>query len=177
VRSPEDMLRAQLLQRRIVFLRGALDDDLASEVAAQLMALDASGDEPVQLHIDSPGGPLEPAFVLIDTIGLLGVPVHTLCVGRAEGSAVGVLVAAEHRRAAPHARFRLSQPDERVQGVAAQISTWVAHKQRLLDDFHRHLSAATGRALEQVEADTDAGRYLDADEAVTYGLVHEVWHR
>ena len=75
MRSPEDLLRAQLFERRIVFLRGALDDALAGDVAAQLMTLDASGDDPVQLHVDSPGGPLEPAFVLIDTIGLLGVPV------------------------------------------------------------------------------------------------------
>ena len=115
--------------------------------------------------------------MLIDTIGLLGVPVHALCVGRAEGAALGVLAAAELRRAAPHARFRLSQPDEKVGGVARDIETWVAQKQRMLDEFHRHVAAATGRPLEQVEADTAAGRYLDADEAVAYGLVHEVWSR
>ena len=177
MRSPEDLLRAQLFERRIVFLRGALDDNAAANVAAQLMTLDASGDEPVQLHVDSPGGALEPAFVLIDTIGLLGVAVHAVCVGRAEGGAVGVFAAAQVRRAAPHARFRLSQPDERVGGVARQIETWVAHKQRMLDDFHRHLAAATGRPFEQVEADTAAGRYLDVDDAITYGLVDEVWTR
>ena len=61
--------------------------------------------------------------------------------------------------------------------MARDIETWVAHKQRLLDDFHRSLAIATGRPLEQVEADTAAGRYLDAAEAVAYGLVHEVWTR
>ena len=177
MKSPEDLLRAQLFQRRIVFLRGPLDDAVAGDVAAQLMALDASGDEAVQLHVDSPGGPLEPAFVLIDTIGLLGVPVHAVCVGRAEGAAVGVLAAAEIRRAAPHARFRLSQPDEKVGGVARDSETWVALRQRLLDDFHRSMAIAAGRPLEQVEADTAAGPYLDAAEAVAYGLVHEVWTR
>ena len=177
MRSPEDLLRAQLFERRIVFLRGPLDDAAAGDVAAQLMTLDAAGDDPVQLHVDSPGGRLESAFVLIDTIGLLGVPVHAVCVGRAEGAAVGVLAAADVRRAAPHARFRLCQPDEKVGGVARDIGTWVTHKQRMLDDFHRHVAAATGRPFEQVEADTVAGRYLDVDEAITYGLVHEVWTR
>ncbi len=177
MRSPEDLLRAQLFDRRIVFLRGPLDDANAGDVAAQLMTLDASGDEPVQLHVDSPGGALEPGFVLIDTVGLLGVTVQAVCVGRAEGTAVGVFAAAEHRRAAPHARFRLCQPDERVGGVAAELASWVAHRQRMLDDFHRHLASATGRPFEQVEADTGIGRYLTAEDAVEYGLVHEVWSK
>lgn len=177
MRSPEDLLRAQLFDRRIVFLRGPLDDAAAGDVATQLMTLDASGDDPVQLHVDSPGGSLEAGFVLIDTLGLLGVSVQALCVGRAEGTAVGVFAAAEHRRAAPHARFRLCQPDERVGGVASELASWVAHRQRMLDDFHRHLSTATGRPFEQVEADTGIGRYLTADEALAYGLVHEVWTR
>ena len=174
MKSPEDVLRAQLFERRIVFLRGPLDDAVAGDIAAQLMTLDASGDEPVQLHVDSPGGPLEPAFVLIDTIGLLGVPVHAVCVGRAEGAAVGVLAAAEVRRAAPHARFRLCQPTETAAGTAGDLESWMTHKQQQLDEFHRHLAGATGRPFELVEADTEHGRYLSAEEAVAYGLVHEI---
>ena len=61
MRSPEEMLRAQLFERRLLFLTGGLDDRAAGDIAAQLMTLDASGDEPVQLHVDSAGGSLDAA--------------------------------------------------------------------------------------------------------------------
>jgi len=174
-RSPDDVVRAQLFERRIVIATGDVDDLLAGEVAAQLMALDAAGAEPIELRIDSPGGTLDAAFVLIDTIELLRAPVHAMCTGRLEGAAVGVYAAAAHREASPHARFRLCQPSETAAGTAGDLTAWMAHKQEQLDDFHRHLAAATGRPFEVVEADTDRGRYLDAEEAVRYGLVHDIW--
>ena len=65
-------------------------------------------------------------------------------------------------------------PTERAAGTARDLESWMAHKQQQLDEFHRHLAAATGRPFEVVEADTDHGRYLTAEEAVRYGLVHEV---
>jgi ATP-dependent Clp protease protease subunit len=175
--SPEDLVRAQLFERRIVLVTGPVDDVMASDVAAQLMALGAAGDEPIELRLDSPGGTLDAAFVVIDTIGLSRSPVQAMCAGRAEGAAVGVFAAAVFRRAAPHARFRLCQPEESVDGTAANLESWVEQKQRRLDDFHRHLAQATGRPFEVVEADTDRGRYLDAEEAVRYGLVHEIGAR
>jgi ATP-dependent Clp protease protease subunit len=175
--SPEDMLRARLFERRLLFLTGPLDDRLAGDLAAQLMTLDASGDEPVQLQVDSPGGSLDAAFVVVDTIGLLGVDVHTTCAGRAEGSAVAVVAAGAKRRAAPHASFKLCQPKETVGGSAKDFEAWVAAHQRQLDEFHRHLAAATGRPFEVVEADTEAGRYLDAEAALQYGLVDEIWQK
>ena len=61
--------------------------------------------------------------------------------------------------------------------MAAELESWVTHRQRMLDDFHRHLASATGRPLEQIEADTGTGRFLTAEEAIEYGLVHEVWSR
>src|ERR1700733_1677763 len=88
--EPPGFVDAQLLDRRVVRLWGALDDNSVSRVCAELMALDATGDDAVQLYIGSSGGPLHLALTLIDTIDLLGVPVHVTCIGRAEGAAVGV---------------------------------------------------------------------------------------
>ena len=153
---------------------GEVDDRLAGDVAAQLLALDASGPDPVHLRVDSPGGTLDAAFVVIDTIGQVGVPVQAMCTGRVEGAAVGVYAAADERRASPHARFRLCQPTETAAGTAGDLESWMTHKQQQLDEFHRHLAGATGRPFELVEADTEHGRYLTAEEAVAYGLVHEI---
>jgi len=172
-----EWVRARLFERRVVFLTGVLDDHVAGRAAAELMTLDGTGDEPVNLQLDCAEGTLEAAFVLMDVIDALGVPVHATCVGRAEGPALGVLAVSPRRIAAPHARFRLTEPRSSFEGTASQITTWLQHHQRQLDRFYARLSAATGRAMEHIEADCEAGRYLDADEARRAGLVDEIADR
>jgi ATP-dependent Clp protease protease subunit len=170
-----EQVRGELFGRRVVLLRGELDDLLAGQVSAELMMLDATGDEPVTLHVDSRGGPLHAAFGLVDTIDLLGVPVETVCVGRAEGSAVAVVAAGTQRFAAPHAQFRLSEPDSSVSGSARDIEAWATEHQRQLATYVQRLATATTRPAEHVEADLAMGRWLSASEAVTYGLVDALW--
>jgi ATP-dependent Clp protease protease subunit len=164
-----------LFDRRVVMVSGPLDDHTVGRVAAELMMLDATGDDPVILLVDSPGGTLDAGFAVIDTVSALGVPVHATCVGRAEGVAVGVFAAAEHRLAAPHSRFRISEPFSEVTGPASAISRFAAHQQRRQEKFAAVLAAATGQPAEHVEADLAAGRWLSAAEAVAYGLAHGLW--
>ena len=83
-----EALRARLFEQRIVSLRGTLDDEVAGLVCAELMTLDASGDSAITLFVDSGEATLSAAFSVMDTIDLLGVPVHATCMGRA-GPAVG----------------------------------------------------------------------------------------
>jgi ATP-dependent Clp protease protease subunit len=152
-----------------------LDDACATEVAAQLMALDATGDGPVQLIVASSGGPLHLALSLVDTMDLLGAPVHVTCLGRVEGAATLVVAAGQKRAAARHAQFRLCAPDVSAAGNASQFSAWAEQHQLELRSFTRRLAQACGRHYEHVEADLVAGRWLDADTAVAYGLVDEIW--
>jgi ATP-dependent Clp protease protease subunit len=172
-----EALRARLFEQRIVSLRGPLDDEVAGLACAELMTLDASGDGAVTLFVDSGEGTLSAAFAVMDTIDLLGVPVHATCLGRADGPAVGVLAVAQRRRAAPHARFHLTAPGFTVAGTAGDLERWATHHQQQLDSFVSRLSEATKRPLEHVEADVFAGRYLTAEEAVAYGLIDEIWSR
>ena len=167
-------VRARLFEQRIVVVRGELTDELAGQAAAELMTLDASGDDAVALHLDCAGGALEAAFTLMDTIDLLGVPVHATCLGRVEGPAVGVVAVAPRRATAPHTRFRLAVPEVTVQGRARDLEQWADHYSDRLDRFVSRLAASTRRPAEHVEADLLAGRWLTAEEAVRYGLVDEV---
>ena len=155
--------------------RGDLNEVIAGQVALELMSLDASGDEHVTLYVDSGSGNLDAAFTVIDVIDLLGVPVHATCLGRAEGPAAGVVAVADHRFAAPHARFRLSEPVSEAHGSASDMRRFADQQRSQLDRFIARLADATGRPVEHVEADVSSGRFLDAKEALEYGLVDEIW--
>jgi ATP-dependent Clp protease protease subunit len=167
-------LQERLFERRIVLLTGRVDDLAASETAAALMALDAMSDAPIELHLDSPDTALGAAFVVIDTLDALRARVHAHCRGEVAGAAVGIVAAVDRRAAAPHARFRLTQPTAQFHGTPAQIATQNAQQQALLWRFYARLAQVTGRPAEEIAEDMRRGRYLDAHEALDYGLIDEV---
>jgi ATP-dependent Clp protease, protease subunit len=166
-----------MFDRRVLFLVGDLDDRRASDLAIALMALDADGDEPITLHIDSPGGTLDGSLSAMDTIDLLSVPVHATSSGRVEASAIGLLAVCEQRRASTNARFRLGEPQDSFTGAASDAETWIRQHRDRLDRFVARLSEATGQSMERIHADIEAGRYFDAEEALRYGLIDEVLGR
>jgi ATP-dependent Clp protease, protease subunit len=168
-------LDAQLLEQRVVRLWGPLNDASVARACAEMMALDATGDGAVQLYVGSSGGPLRSAMSLIDTMDLLGVPVHVICLGRAEGAAVGVVAAGARRVAAPHAQFHLTEPEVSVSGNASQLTAWAEQHRVELERFVKRLAQATGRPAEHLEADLSMGRWLGAEDALRYGLVDEIW--
>ena len=94
-------LHEKLYERRIVLVTGRLDDAMAARAAAALMSLDAASDAPIDIHVDSPDGTLEAAFVLTDTLGAIRAPVRALCRGRVGTPAIGVVAAAGRRRRSP----------------------------------------------------------------------------
>jgi ATP-dependent Clp protease protease subunit len=167
-------LREQLFAQRIVLVTGRLDDDAASETAAALLALDAQGDAPIELHIDCADGTIEAAFALIDTLDSLRATVRARCRGQVGGPAIGVLAAADHRSSGPHTRFHLFPPTARFTGTPNEIAARNRQQQDLLWRFHARLARRTGRPAEEIAEDMRRGRYLDAHEALDYGLLDEV---
>jgi ATP-dependent Clp protease, protease subunit len=167
-------MRRQLFEQRVVLLSGDLDDLVASAVGVALMTLDASGDDPVQLQIDSGDGTIGAALALMDIIDLLGVPVRAICIGQAAGAAVGVLAVCHHRTVTAHARLRLIEPRMEAQGSARQLEQLAAAHMDQWTMYCDRLSEVTGQTGERILEDASRGRFLSADEAVAYGLVDEI---
>jgi len=151
-------LEEQLFERRIVLVTGRLDDDAATKAAAALLALDARGDRPIELHLDSPDGALGAVFVLIDTADTLRSALRILCRSQIGGPVIGVVAAADHCAAAPHARFHLSQPTARFADTPEEIAAQSRQQQELLWKLYGRLR--TGRPAEEIAEDMRRGRYL-----------------
>jgi ATP-dependent Clp protease, protease subunit len=167
-------LQEKLFERRIVFVTGRLDDAVAGQAAAQIMTLDASGDEPIDVVLSSADGTLEAAFVLIDVIDAARATVRVHCQGQVGGPSVGVAAAADQRTAAAHTTFRLSAPDAYVAGTPGEIAARSRQHRELLWRFQARVAQATNRAVEDVADDMRRARYLDAREAVDYGLIDAI---
>lgn len=166
---------ATLLERRIVFLRGAIEDSVADEVVAQLLALDADEAGDIELYIDSPGGAMWGLFAIYDTMQLLVSPVHTRCIGMAASAAAVILATGTGTRSAtPNARIMLHQPHGGVRGTAADIAIAARETAWLRDRMLRILAERTGQTAERLRHDLDRDLWLSAEEALAYGVIDEL---
>jgi ATP-dependent Clp protease protease subunit len=171
-------LDEQLFGRRMVFLRGPIEAEMASRAAATLLALDASGSAPISLHMSADQGNLAAVWALVDAIDSIQAPVHATAVGEVSGAALGVFCAAAQRTAFAHARFRLAEPKvSSPGGTADQVVAEAGRYLRDLEDLILRISEATGQTRSRVEDDLQASRVLTAAEAVDYGLVESIVKR
>jgi len=172
--GPADWLAGHLLDRRVVMVSGALDPAVSGNAIAQLMTLDAEGDEAIELYLDAEGDDLGSGLALMDVIDLLGVEVIATCIGRAGGTAIGVLAVCSVRRVSPNARLRLSEPRFDLNGTASEAAAWRRHADGQMASFVGRLAQACGKDPGEVAADLSGGRFLSAAQAVAYGLADSV---
>ena len=176
-RGPEalaDVVARRLLAQRVVLLHGPLDDLSVTRVAAELMTLDADGDDAVTLRVDCGEAALAPAMTLMDVIELMGVPVRVLCLGQVGQGAVGVVAACSHRSALPSTRFSLAEPTTQLHAHVRNVTQWAELRAAERERFCGRVGAATGQDPAAVERDLQRGRFFGADEALAYGLLDEV---
>lgn len=168
-------LEEKLFDQRIVMVRGQLTSEEATGIAAALLTLDASGPEPVQLHMASPGGELGAALSVIDVIDSMAAPVHAVVTSQAGGAVVALLAAAERRAAYRHARFKLNEPRSAgVTGTADEVARAAGQHLRELEEITLRLVEVTKQSRSRIEDDMSAGRSLTAEEALDYGLIDEI---
>lgn len=167
---------SRLLKERIVMLGSPIDDDVANVITAQLLHLDAEGDQEIQLYVNSPGGSMNAMFAIYDTMQYVRSPVATICNGLA-ASAAAVIVAggdAGRRRALPNARILIHQPHGGAQGQSVDIEIQAKEMAFLRGRMHEILAFHSGQSVEKIERDTDRDYILSAEDAVTYGLIDQV---
>jgi ATP-dependent Clp protease protease subunit len=166
---------ARLLERRILFLRGALEETTADDLVAQLLYLEMDSDEPITLYIDSPGGSSSGMFALYDTIQLMRAPVHATCIGMAASAGAFLLATATGTRSAtPNARIMIHQPLGGARGSATDIqiqASQIAYLRRRVEEI---LAERTSHTIEKIHEDTQRDFWLSAIEARDYGLIDEV---
>ena len=166
-----------LLENRIVFLEGVIDDHTANVIVMKLLYLQSEKrKQEISLYVNSPGGYVSSTMAIYDTVQFLDAPVATYAIGLVASGAALLLAggAKEKRFALPHAKVMLHQPAGEVGGQAADIE--IAAKEVLRDKeslialFAQH----TGQPAEKIREETERDRYFTAQEAQEYGLVDEV---
>ena len=172
---------SRLLKDNIIFIGGAIDDNVANLVIAQLLFLEAENPEKdVALYINSPGGSTSAGLAIYDTMQYVKPDISTFCVGQAASMGAVLLAAGTKgkRIILPNSRVLIHQPW--VRGMGGQQSDIQIHAQDLLalrDRLDEVLAKHTGKSKEVIHRDTDRDNILTAEEAIEYGLVDQIMAR
>jgi ATP-dependent Clp protease protease subunit len=166
-----------LLKERIIFLGTPINDQIASLIIAQLLYLEHEDpDKDINLYIHSPGGIIAAGLAIYDTMQLVRPEVSTICVGLTASMATVILAAGTKgkRYALPHSTIHMHQAVGGAQGQAADIEIAAREIMRLQDLIRGILAKHTGQPMDKIAHDTDRDFYLNADQAVEYGLVDQI---
>ncbi|MBP5177403.1 MAG: ATP-dependent Clp endopeptidase proteolytic subunit ClpP [Clostridia bacterium] len=169
---------SRLLDDRIVFVSGEIDDALANTVIAELIFLEAKDPtKPINMYINSPGGSVSAGLAIYDTMNYIRSEVCTICVGMAASMAALLLSsgAKGKRFALPNSEVMIHQPLGGASGQASDIKIHAEHILRTREKLNAILAANTGKDAATVAADTDRDNYLSAEQALEYGLIDKIY--
>ncbi len=170
---------SRLLEDRIIFLTGEINDAVADLVVAQLIYLEGKDSQKdISLYINSPGGSVTAGLAIYDTMNYIKCDVSTICVGLAASMGAFLLSsgAKGKRFALPNSEIMIHQPLGGAQGQASDIAIQAENILKTKARLNKILSENTSQPLEKIEVDTDRDHYMDAEEAKAYGLVDGVFY-
>lgn len=166
---------SRLLMDRIIFLGVPIDNDVANIIQAQLLFLQSVDDSAdISIYIKSPGGVVSAGLGIYDTMNLVKPKVNTICTGMAASMASVLLCAGHERSILPHAKVMIHQPLGGAQGQASDILIAAKEIEKCRKELCSIISRHTKQSYDKVFGDMDRDFWLDAQEAVEYGLVDRV---
>ena len=171
---------SRLLDNRIIFITGEINNAVANTVVAQLIYLESRDpDKDISLYINSPGGSVTAGMAIYDTMNYIKCDVSTICIGLA--ASMGALLlssgAKGKRYALPNAEIMIHQPLGGAQGQASDIQIQAKQILKIKHKLNSIISENTGKAFSDVERDTDRDNYMSAEEAKEYGLIDTVFYK
>jgi ATP-dependent Clp protease, protease subunit len=169
---------SRLLRERIVFVTDQIEDNMASLIVAQLLFLESENpSKPISMYINSPGGVVTAGMAIHDTMQYIKPRVSTVCIGQAASMGSFLLAAGEPgmRIALPNARIMVHQPSGGARGMASDIEIQAREILRIRQRMNELYVKYTGRSLTEIEKALDRDTFLEAEEAMKFGIVDKVF--
>lgn len=180
---PEDrnqiLLEKHLIDARILLCTGPVTDKMARDVTTRILVMEAQDpDRPVTVFINSPGGSADSGFAIYDILRFAAPPIRTIVNGLCASAGILIQLAGENgqRFSLPESRFMIHQPSTAGQGTASDLDITAREVMKLRVRYNRIIAEATGKQAEQVISDAHRDFWLNADEALKYGLIDRVIH-
>lgn len=174
VKTPENAGQYdKLLKTRSLFLTGEINMDMADKFIKDLVVLDAESQDPIKVYINSPGGDVNSGFAIYDMIRFISSPVILIGMGLVASAASLILLAvpAERRIGFANSSYLIHQPLSEMRGNATDIEIHAMQLEKIKGRINEIIAQATGKNIEDVAKDTDRDHWLDAQQAISYGLI------
>jgi ATP-dependent Clp protease protease subunit len=176
--SPVNELESRLLKQRKVLIFGAINERVARDVTGRLLALASEGDGPIDVYINSPGGHVESGDTIHDMIRFVDAVAAVRIIGTGCVASAGALIflagRKEHRLCLPNTRFLLHQPIGGVRGPATDIDIEAREIIKMRERINHMIARETSQPFEKVACDTDRNYWMNAEEAIAYGMCSRV---
>ncbi len=175
-RMDEGMLFGRMLKSRTILVSGEINKPLAERVIRSLILLEEESADPIRVYIDSPGGDADAGYAIFDMMRFVKPQIFMVGMGLVASAAALIILAAprERRVGLPNSHYLIHQPMSGTRGVATEIEIHAKEIEKLRAKINRLIADETGQLLEKVEKDTDRDYWMNADEAVSYGLLSRI---
>ena len=169
-------LYSRLLKERIIFITGEINSSLASIIISELLYLDSLNNEDISIYINSPGGEVTSGLAIYDTINFIKSDVKTICIGMAASMGAFILSSGTKRKrySLPNSEIMIHQPLGGAQGKATDIQIAAEHILKIKSKINKILALNTKQSLKKIIKDTECDHFLDANEALKYGLIDSI---